>query len=112
MEQGKVNLNDSVDTKAGIIDINGYLLEDYNWRSGSNGKTTIQQGFLLSSNIATYLTAKQAFGKDYDKFYKTITSMGYGLPQDSIEAALPIPNDDITLAKFATGKNQQITAKW
>ena len=109
LEQGKVNLNDSVDTKAGMIDISGYLLEDYNWRSGGNGKTTIRQGFLSSSNIATYLTAKQAFGKDYGKFYKTITNMGYGLPQDSIEAALPIPNDDITLAKFATGKNQQVT---
>lgn len=109
LEQGKVNLNDSVDTKEGMIDISGYLLEDYNWRSGGNGKTTIRQGFLSSSNIATYLTAKQAFGKDYSKFYKTIVNMGYGLPQDSIEATLPIPNDDITLAKFATGKNQQIT---
>uniref|UniRef100_A0AB33J2X4 Penicillin-binding transpeptidase domain-containing protein n=1 Tax=Prevotella sp. GTC17254 TaxID=3236794 RepID=A0AB33J2X4_9BACT len=109
LEQGKVNLNDSVDTQEGMIDISGYLLEDYNWRSGGNGKTTIRQGFLSSSNIATYLTAKQAFGKDYSKFYKTIVNMGYGLPQDSIEASLPIPNDDITLAKFATGKNQQIT---
>ena len=93
LEQGKVNLNDSVDTQEGMIDISGYLLEDYNWRSGGNGKTTIRQGFLSSSNIVTYLTAKQAFGKDYGKFYKTITGMGYGLPQDSIEAALPIPND-------------------
>ena len=108
LEQSKVNLNDSVDTKAGMIDINGYLLEDYNWRSGGNRKTTIRQGFLSSSNIATYLTAKQAFDKDYGKFYKTITNMGYSLPQDSIEATLPIPNDDIALAKFATGKNQQV----
>ena len=50
LEQGKVNLNDSVDTQEGMIDISGYLLEDYNWRSGGNGKTTIRQGFLLSSN--------------------------------------------------------------
>ena len=53
LEQGKVKLNDSIDTKSGIVDINGYLLEDYNWRRGGNGKTTIRQGFLLSSNIAT-----------------------------------------------------------
>ena len=109
LEQGKVKLNDSIDTKSGIVDINGYLLEDYNWRRGGNGKTTIRQGFLSSSNIATYLTVKQTFGKDYSKFYKTITNMGYGLPQDEIKATLAIPNDDISFAKFATGKNQQIT---
>ena len=109
LEQGKVKPNDCIDTKAGMLDINGYLLEDYNWRRGGNGKTSVQQGFLLSSNIATYLAVKQAFGKDYAQFHKIITDMGYGLPQDSIKAALPIPNDNITLAKFATGKNQQIS---
>lgn len=109
LEQGKVKPNDSIDTKAGMLDINGYSLEDYNWRRGGNGKISVQQGFLLSSNIATYLTVKQAFGKAYDRFYKTIINMGYGLPQDSIKEILPIPNDDISFAKFVNGKNQQIT---
>ena len=109
LEQGKVKPNDSIDTKSGIVDINGYLLEDYNWRRGGNGKISVQQGFLLSSNIATYLTVKQAFGKGYDRFYKTIINMDYGLSQDSIKATLPIPNDDISFAKFVNGKNQQIT---
>lgn len=109
LEQGKVKPNDSVDTKSGIVDINGYLLEDHNWRRGGNGKISLQQGFLLSSNIATYLTVKQAFGKGYDRFYKTIINMGYGLPQDSIKATLPIPNDDISFAKFVNGKNQKVT---
>ena len=109
LEQGKVKPNDSIDTKSGIVDINGYSLEDYNWRRGGNGKISVQQGFLLSSNIATYLTVKQAFGKAYDRFYKTIINMGYGLPQDSIKEILPIPNDDISFAKFVNGKNQQIT---
>ena len=109
LEQGKVKPNDSIDTKAGMLDINGYLLKDYNWRRGGNGKTSVQQGFLLSSNIATYLTVKQAFDKGYDRFYKTIINMGYGLPQDSIKATLPIPNDDISFAKFVNGKNQQIS---
>lgn len=109
LEQGKINLNENIDTKAGMLDINGYLLEDYNWRRGGNGKISVQQGFLSSSNIATYLTVKQAFGKEYDRFYKTIINMGYGLPQDSIKATLPIPNDDISFAKFVNGKNQQIT---
>lgn len=92
-----------------MLDINGYLLKDYNWRRGGNGKTSLQQGFLLSSNIATYLTVKQAFGKEYDRFYKAITNMGYGLPQDGIEATSSIPDNDISLAKFVNGKNQQIS---
>ena len=109
LEQGKVNLNNSIDTKAGMLDINGYLLKDYNWLRGGNGKTSVQQGFLLSSNIATYLTVKQAFGKEYDRFYKAITTMGYGLPQNSFKAILPSPYNDISLAKFVNGKNQQIS---
>ena len=109
LEQGKVNLNDRIDTKAGMLDINGYLLKDYNWLRGGNGKTSVQQGFLLSSNIATYLTVKQAFGKEYDRFYKAITNMGYGLPQNSFKAILPSPYNDISLAKFVNGKNQQIS---
>ena len=75
LEQGKVKPNDSIDTKAGIIDINGYSLEDYNWRRGENGKISVQQAFLLSSNIATYLAVKQTFGKDYAQFHKIITDM-------------------------------------
>lgn len=109
LEQGKVKPNDSIDTKAGMLDINGYLLEDYNWRRGGNGKTSVQQGFLLSSNIATYLAVKQAFGKDYAQFHKIITDMGYGLPQDSTKAISSIPDNDISLAKFVNGKNQQIS---
>ena len=109
LEQGKVKPNDCIDTKEGMIDISGYLLEDYNWRRGGNGKTSVQQGFLLSSNIATYLAVKQAFGKDYAQFHKIITDMGYGLPQDSIKATSSIPDNDISLAKFVNGKNQQIS---
>ena len=109
LAQGKINPNDSIDTKAGMLDINGYLLKDYNWRRGGNGKTSVQQGFLLSSNIATYLAVKQAFGKDYAQFHKIITDMGYGLPQDGIEATSSILDNDISLAKFATGKNQKIS---
>ena len=109
LEQGKVKPNDSIDTKSGIVDINGYSLEDYNWRRGGYGKISVQQGFLLSSNIATYLAVKQAFGKEYDRFYKAITNMGYGLPQNSFKAILPSPYNDISLAKFVNGKNQQIS---
>ena len=109
LEQGKINPNDSIDTIAGMLDINGYLLKDYNWRRGGNGKTSLQQGFLLSSNIATYLAVKQAFGKDYAQFHKIITDMGYGLPQDSTKATSSIPDNDISLAKFVNGKSQQIS---
>ena len=109
LEQGKIKPNDSIDTKSGMLDINGYLLKDYNWRRGGNGKTSLQQGFLLSSNIATYLAVKQAFGKDYAQFHKIITDMGYGLPQDSTKATSSIPDNDISLAKFVNGKSQQIS---
>jgi len=98
-----------MDCKSGEIKAMVNLMNTKAWLRGGNGKTSVQQGFLLSSNIATYLTVKQAFGKEYDRFYKAITNMGYGLPQNSFKAILPSPYNDISLAKFVNGKNQQIS---
>lgn len=109
LEKGKVNLNDSVDTKEGVIDINGYSLRDHNWRRGGYGKLTIKDGFLYSSAIATDLMCKQSFGKDYQRYFDIISKMGYGLP-DKVSAVLPIPTDDISFAKFINGDNQQISS--
>ncbi len=109
LEQGKVNLNDSVDCKKGMIDINGYSLRDHNWRRGGYGKLTIKDGLLYSSAIATYLMCKQSFGKDYQRYFDIISKMGYGLP-DKVSAVLPIPTDDISFAKFINGDNQQISS--
>lgn len=109
LEKGKVNLNDSVDTKEGVIDINGYSLRDHNWRRGGYGKLTIKDGLLYSSAIATYLMCKQSFGKDYQRYFDIISKMGYGLP-DKASTVLPMPTDNISFAKFVNGQNQQISS--
>lgn len=109
LEQGKVNLNDSVDCKEGMIDINGYSLRDHNWRRGGYGKLTIKDGLLYSSAIATYLMCKQSFGKDYQRYFDIISNMGYGLP-DEASTVLPMPTDDISFAKLVNGQNQQISS--
>lgn len=109
LEQDKVNLNDSIDTKEGVIDINGYSLHDHNWRRGGYGKLTIKDGFLYSSAIATYLMCKQSFGKDYQRYFDIISKIGYGLP-DEASAVLPMPTDDISFAKFVNGENLKISS--
>jgi cell division protein FtsI (penicillin-binding protein 3) len=109
LEQDKVNLNDSIDTKEGVIDINGYSLHDHNWRRGGYGKLTIKDGLLYSSAIATYLMCKQSFGKDYQRYFDIISKIGYGLP-DEASAVLPMPTDDISFAKFVNGENLKISS--
>lgn len=108
-EQETVNLNDSIDTKEGVININGYSLRDHNWSRGGYGKLTIKNAFLYSSAIATYLTCKQSFGKNYRRYFDILGNMGYGLP-DKISAVLPMPTNDISFAKFVNGQNQQISS--
>jgi cell division protein FtsI (penicillin-binding protein 3) len=56
LESGKINVDDHVDTKNGVIQLNNNLLRDHNWRRGGYGKITIQNGFLKSSILSTYLT--------------------------------------------------------
>jgi cell division protein FtsI (penicillin-binding protein 3) len=56
LESGKINVDDHVDTKNGVIQFNNNLLRDHNWRRGGYGKITIQNGFLKSSILSTYLT--------------------------------------------------------
>ena len=109
LEQGKVNLNGTINTKKGVININGYSLRDHNWRRGGYGKLTIKDGFLYSSTIVTYRMCKQSFGKDYQKYFDIISKMGYGLP-DEANTVIPMPTDDISFVQFVNGYNQQISS--
>lgn len=78
LETGRVRLNDTVDTGNGVLKVNGIKLKDHNWNRGGYGKITVMQGLACLSNIATYKTLQQAWGKDTQAFLKALDETGYG----------------------------------
>ena len=61
LETGKVKLSDTVDTREGVIMIHDRVMKDHNWTRGGYGEITRLKGMMVSSNIANYLTTKEAF---------------------------------------------------
>ena len=76
LESGKVKLSDTVDTKEGILIVDGRPLKDHNWRRGGYGKITVLQGMITSSNIATYTNVKNAFDEE-KAFIDMLLKMNY-----------------------------------
>ena len=61
LETKAVKLSDTIDVGNGILAIGKDTLYDHNWHRGGYGKITVEQGFELASNIATYKVARKAF---------------------------------------------------
>ena len=87
LETGKVKLSDTVDTGGGVIVIHDRVMKDHNWHRGGYGEISRLQGMMVSSNIANYLTTKEAF-KDAQSYINMLRRMNYEAeqmvtPQDS-----------------------------
>lgn len=87
LETGKVKLSDTVDTGGGVIVIHDRVMKDHNWHRGGYGEITRLQGMMVSSNIANYLTTKEAFENE-QTYIDMLHRMNYEAeqmvtPQDS-----------------------------
>ena len=87
LETGKVRLSDTVDTGGGVIVIHDRVMKDHNWHRGGYGEISRLQGMMVSSNIANYLTTKEAF-EDAQSYIDMLYRMSYEAeqmvtPQDS-----------------------------
>lgn len=79
LETGKVGLDDIVDTGNGVIKTkDGKQLQDHNWHRGGYGKISVRQGLACLSNIATYKTVQNTWGKDAQAFLEALDGTGYG----------------------------------
>lgn len=92
-----VHLTDSVDTKNGVLTIEGSDLKDHNWYKGGYLTISVEQALQVSSNIGIYKTVKKAFGKEQG-YFNMLKKMSYGMP-DSIKG--------IAGLRKGTLKNQQ-----
>ena len=83
LETKAIKLSDTVDVGNGILAIGKDTLYDHNWHRGGYGKITVEQGFELASNIATYKVAKKAF-ENGQAFSEALAKYGYQVKDTSL----------------------------
>ena len=83
LETKAVKLSDSIDVGNGILAIGKDTLYDHNWHRGGYGKITVEQGFELASNIATYKVARKAF-ENGQAFSEALAKYGYQVKDTSL----------------------------
>ena len=76
LETKAVKLSDTIDVGNGILAIGKDTLYDHNSHRGGYGKITVEQGFGLASNIATYKIIEKAF-ENGQAFAEALAKYGY-----------------------------------
>lgn len=84
LESGKIHLNDTVDTRNGILAVDSDTIRDHNWQTrGGYGEIDVKWGFLLHSDVATVLCLQKAFQNE-DEYYKQLHKLPINKP-DSVK---------------------------
>ncbi len=78
LEQGKFDIDDSVDTEGGITEFFGQKMEDSH--EGGYGVITVGRSFEVSSNVAISKLIYKAYGSNPDEFVEGLKEMGLGKP--------------------------------
>ncbi len=74
LEEGSIDLNDTIDTYKGVYNIHGEDIKDSHW--GGFGVLTVQSVFEKSSNIGTARIIEKCFNDKQDNFIDRIYAMG------------------------------------
>ncbi|MDN3668409.1 penicillin-binding protein [Echinicola jeungdonensis] len=78
LEEGKINLNDTIDTGDGTYKFYNQTMRDAKY--GGYGKLTIRQAFEKSSNVAVSKLVEENFGVAPSKFLKYVERAGLDKP--------------------------------
>ncbi|MCE7994402.1 MAG: transpeptidase family protein [Roseivirga sp.] len=78
LEEGKVNLEDTVDTGNGVKEFYKKKMRDESSYKGGYGKITVQQVFEKSSNVGVSMLVDSIFGDNPQRFIDAIKETGYG----------------------------------
>lgn len=78
LDDGLIQLEDSVATGNGVLQLYKQTLRDSNHDKGGNGTITAEQVFEKSSNVGTALLAKRAYEKNPQKFLDKLHDLGLG----------------------------------
>jgi cell division protein FtsI (penicillin-binding protein 3) len=76
LDEGLIDLDDTVSTGKGIAYFHGKPMKDSNWDKGGNGTITAEQVFEKSSNIGTAYLVKRSFEKNPQRFIDKLHAFG------------------------------------
>jgi cell division protein FtsI (penicillin-binding protein 3) len=82
LEQGEINLEDSIDTGNGVKEFYNREMKDESAKKGGYGKITIQQVFEKSSNVGVSMLVDSLFGDNPQQYIDLIKKTGFGEPLD------------------------------
>jgi cell division protein FtsI (penicillin-binding protein 3) len=76
LDDGLIDLDDTVATGKGIAYFHNKPMKDSNWDKGGNGTITAEQVFEKSSNIGTAFLVKRSFEKNPQRFIDKLHAFG------------------------------------
>ena len=86
IEDGYINVNDSVDTGCGIYDMYGRLMKDHNWHRGGYHWLSVPQTLMFSSNIGVSRLIDEHYHNNPGKYVEGLYKIGI-----ASDLKLPIP---------------------
>lgn len=95
LEEGKVDLNDTIDTGNGIFKYYDKIIKDDNYDKGGNGKITLKRIFEVSSNIGMVKCITSSFKNDEKQFINRLYMMKLNKKLD-----IPIPGEPAPYIKY------------
>lgn len=95
LEEGKVDLNDTIDTGNGIFKYYDKIIKDDNYQKGGNGKITLKRVFEVSSNIGMVKCITSSFKNNEKQFINRLYMMKLNKKLD-----IPIPGEPAPYIKY------------
>ena len=98
LEDGKIDLNKTVDCAPGIVNMHGRKMKDHNWHRGGYGVLKVEDILGQSSNIGVSKIIDEAYGSNPAAFVDGLHREGVGIPLDlpfvgKGEPRVPSPRD-------------------
>ncbi len=76
IDEGLIDISDSVQTGNGITKFYGVTMKDSDWDKGGSGTISIQEAFEKSSNVGCALALQRAYKKNPQNYLDKLSSMG------------------------------------
>lgn len=80
LEDGKIDLNKTVDCEKGIVNMHGRKMKDHNWYKGGYGVLNVEKILGQSSNIGVSKIIDEAYGSNPAAFVDGLHREGVGIP--------------------------------
>ncbi len=86
LEDGKITLDDKVETGNGQWPMYRRVMKDHNWRKGGYGTLTVPEILMVSSNIGVSRIIDDNYAQEPEKYVDGLYRLGVGVPLN-----LPLP---------------------